>query len=574
MTAATGLVIAGGLAFPALEHVREAPPPPRPPFRLSLPLPTGLDLDVAQDYPFGLAFAADGRRAVYPASRNGEAALWLHDLTTGSAKALPGTDAGLLPFWSADSTRVAFFSRQRLRILDLSSGRVDDLAEAPSPGGGAWLPSGDLIVAPRLDHGLARYRAVDGTLSTLTELDGAAGERSHRLPVVTGNGAYVVFYVVADRATRAGIWLAPVDRPTGRVRLTGSDGHGVVAGDTLLYPVDGSLVGQPLDLATRALSGRPTLVATTVGVSAHHQLFASAGAEALAYAEAAPGARALTWTDRTGRAIGELAGPVHAWDVRISPDARAVAVTATDPQLGTLDIWLYDDGRLLPRRASPAHDVDDHPVWAPDATRLAWVSGRSTVIVRGRQAMLPEDRVWRSDSRIRLWDWSGPRALIMGVASETMREDLYRLDTAGDTAPVPYLRSPFNETSAAISPDGRWTAYASDESGRSEIYVDRFPEPSSRVRLTADGGADPRWRGDGREIVFRRGDALYAVQLSPQNDSLQATGTSRLFDAGPDLRAYDMTRDGRRFVLNRPVKGQPPIIRIVVNWRTAEGNRD
>jgi eukaryotic-like serine/threonine-protein kinase len=558
--------MAAALAVPAIEHLRETPPPQARPLRLSLPLAAGLALHVAADYPFGLALAPDGRRAVYPAAKDGSPALWLHDLTTGRADPLPGTEAGLLPFWSPDGRGVGFFSHGRLRSIDLESGRVDDLAEAAAPGGGVWLASGDLIVAPRLDDGLVRYHAADRTLRPWTEVDRGAAETSHRLPGITSDGGHIVFYVAAKQAARAGIWLAPLDRPTDRVRLTGSDGHGIVAGSALLYSVDGSLVMQRLDVAARALVGRVSLLAPSVGVGPQHQLFASAAADAIVYAEASTAARELSWTDRTGRSIGTLAGPVHAWDVRIAPDGNSVAVSRTDPQLATLDVWVYDEGRPLARRISPALDVDEGPVWSPDATRLAWVSGRTAVTIRGRQAMLPEERIRRFDRRARLWDWSRTGQLIVGLSDDTTREDLWRLDSRGEMEPEAYVRSPFNETSAAISPDGRWLAFASDEPGRNEIYINRFPRATSPVRLTADGGADPRWRADGREVVFRRANALYAMALRQNGDQVEAIGTTRLFDTGPDLRAYDMTRDAQRFLLNRPMPGEPaPVIRVLIN---------
>lgn len=567
--AAAGLVLMVALARPALDHLRETPPPPAAPVRLSLAPVDGLAIGAGENYPFGLALSPDGRRLAYPASRDGDVALWLHDLASGRAEAVPGTSAALLPFWSPDGRRIGFFSQGRLRALDVAGDAIEDLADAPAPAGGTWLPSGDLIVAPRLDGGLMRYRAADRTWSEWTAVDRAAGETSHRLPFVTADGAHVVFYVVADRAARAGVWLAALDRPADRVRLTASAGHAIVAGDQLIYGLDGSLVAQRLDAAAPALVGRPALLALATGIGAEHQLFATAAADVLVYGEPASGARELVWTDRSGDARSTLAGPVHAWDLRIAPDGASVAVTRTDPQLATLDVWVYDGDRPMPRRISPALDVDDSPIWAPDGVRLAWISARTTVMVRGRQAMLPEDRLHRFEGRARLWDWSSGGQLVVGVSAPGTRDDLWIVDARGTGQPTPYAQTTFNEVQAAVAPDGRSVAYASDESGRFEIYVDRFPRPGSRVRITADGGADPRWRADGRELVFRRGNALYAASIGTKAGAIEALGTSRLFDAGPDLRAYDMTRDGRRFVLNRPMPGlSAPAARVVVNWAT------
>lgn len=562
-----GLALVVALGVPAVRHLREVPPPPPSPLELWWKPPAGVVQGGGPNHPFGLALAPDGRRLVYPGVQNGEIALWLHDLGTGRIERLAGTDAGVSPFWSPDGRSVGFFSGGHLRIANLDTGHVDDCGEA-SASGGAWLPSGEIVVARSTDGGLARYQPASRQWSAFTSPDRAAGEVGHLLPVATLDGTDVVFYVVADRPARSGIWLAAVDRPDERVRLTGSEGHGIFAGDLLVYSADGSLVAQHLDRATRRLTGRPALVALSAGIGPAHQLFATAASDVLAFGEPTSTARELVWTDRSGEVTGTLAGPVHAWDVRIAPDGASVAATRRDPQLATLDVWIYDTDRAIPRRVSPGLDIDDHPVWAPNAERLAWISGRTTVMVRGRQALLPEDRVRRFDSRVRLWDWSASNRLVGSAAGDGTREDLWIMDAAGATAPGAFAQSPFNEVQAAVAPDGRWLAYASDESGRYEIYIDRFPAPGARVRVTADGGTDPRWPADGRGLVFRRGDDVYAVAVEPDGATLVAGATSRLFSAGPDLRAYDMTRDGRRFLLNRPMPGvAAQSVRVMVNWR-------
>lgn len=573
---AAGLAAAAALARPALEHWSETAPPAPPAVRATLSLPESLALNV-DDRGFGLALSPDGRRIVYPAARNGDAALWLHDLRTGRADAVPGTDDARLPFWSADGRSIGFFSEGRLRMLALDSHTVQDLADAPAPAGAAWLPSGDIIAGLRDGEGLMRYRASDRSWTPWTEIDRGEGESSHQMPVAASDGAHVLFHVAAERGTRAGIWIAPVDRPADRVRLTGSEAQAIVDGNAVLYALDGSLVWQPLDADAHRLLGRPELLATSIGIGSARQLFAAASRDVLVSLEPASGARELVWMDRGGQMLSALAAPVQAWDVRIAParagssrarTAGSVAVTRTDPQLGTLDVWIYDSDRPLPRRISPALDIDDSPVWAPDRSRLAWISSRTTVMIRGSQAVLPEEPLAKLDGRARLWDWGSNGLLVASVRRPSTGDDLVLLDARGRTPPSTYAETPFNETAAAISPDGRWLAYTSDESGRDEIYVDRLPQPGRRIRVTAEGGTGPRWRADGRELVFRRGNTLYAVAMNQAGDRIEAGATVRLFDAGPDVRAYDVSADGERFLLNRPMAGEPaPRVRIVVNWR-------
>jgi Tol biopolymer transport system component len=255
--------------------------------------------------------------------------------------------------------------------------------------------------------------------------------------------------------------------------------------------------------------------------------------------------------------------------MRVSPDGRRTAVTELDSQLATLDVWIYEGAEPVPRRISPALDVDEGPVWAPDGARLAWTSARTTVMVRGAQAMLPEVRLRRFEQPARVWDWSADdRWLVLGLREEGTKDDLWLLDPRRAENPVAYARSAFSEINAAVSPDGRWLAYASDESGRFEIYADAFPNASGRrVQLTMGGGAEPRWRRDARELVFRRGGSLYSVAVKPSAGRLTASNTSMLFESSAGLRAWDMTMDGERFLLNVPAAGrEAPPLHVVVHW--------
>jgi Tol biopolymer transport system component len=279
-------------------------------------------------------------------------------------------------------------------------------------------------------------------------------------------------------------------------------------------------------------------------------------------------ARELTWVTRAGVRAGAVGGPSDAWDVRIAPGGRAVAVTELDRQLSTLDVWIYDGVSPIPRRLSPSLDADEGAVWAPDGSRLAWVSGRRQVLTRGALGMLPEDSLARFDGPVRVWSYSRDGAmLIVSLTGPDTGLDLWLLPARGAGEPAPYAITPFNEAQGAVSPDGRWLAYASDESGEYELYLDSLPRPGDRIRLTLGGGSDPRWRGDGREVYFRRGNAVYALGLDGAGTTPTLGATTRLFDAGPDLRAYDATADGQRFLVNVPAAADLEAdITAVVNW--------
>jgi Tol biopolymer transport system component len=561
--AIVAIVAAMGALF-ALRSEQVSPLSPAP-LRLALAPPDDTVVGGGPDYPFGLALAPDGRRLVFPAAKSGLVQLWLRDLTSGDTQPLPGTEEGVLPFWGPDGRAIGFFSGGRLRVITLEDAAVRDLADAPAPRGAAWHPGGDIIFAPEGEGGLLRRRGSDGAIERFTEL--AAGESSHRLPLVFDNGRQLLFFVRAAEPMRQGIWIAPFDQPADRQRLTGADSNGVVGGETMIYASDGVLLGQRLDLPARALTGRAVVLGTPVGRSPQNQLFATTAGDLLLYGAPSSPLREVRWFERSGTPAAALGGPMEAWDVRIAPGGTQVAVTGLDPQLNTLDIWAYDGDRPLPRRISPAIDVDESPAWAPDGARLAWVTGRRVVTTRGALAVLPDETLRKFANQVRVTDWSPDSQWIVGSESRPgTREDLWMLRADGSSEPTPYAASPFNEIQAAISPDGRWIAYASDESGRFEIYVDAFPVPGTRARVTTGGGVDPRWRADTAELYFRRGTEVHAVRPLNASGQPEAVSTERLFDAGAEIRAYDAAADGQRFLLNLPVaETAPQPINVIVH---------
>ncbi len=566
------------MAIIALRNLRARPPVGVSPLRLALTLPEDLALGAGADYLFGLSLAPDGRRLVFPAARFGLMQLWLRDLTTGETQALPGTDEGVLPFWAPDGRAVGFFAGGRMRVITLENAGINDLANAPSPRGGAWHPGGDIIFAPEADAALYRRRGSDGAVEPFTTLDTGFGESGHSQPVLLDRGRHVLFFVRSREPLRQGIWIAPLGEPSNRRRLIGTDGHGVGADDAVVYASDGALVAQRVDLETRSLIERSVLLGAPVGRTVHNYLFATVGGDVLVYGAPRSGLRELRWMDRSGVSTGVVGDPIQAWDVRISPGGTTVAVTGIDQQLGTLDIWAYEGERPLPRRISPAIDADEAPVWARDGSRVAWVTGRRTVTVRGALAELPDETVRKFGHPVRVTDWSPDRRwIVVSESRPDTHDDLWLVAPDGRAQPRAYAQSPFNEVQGVVSPNGRWMAYASDESGRFEIYVDAFPTPGNRARLSSGGGVDPRWKGDGGTVYFRRGAEVHEVIPKLAGGPPEAMSSERLFDAGAEIRAYDVTMDGQRFLLNLPAADaeQQPIT-VLVNWQAflRTGHRD
>lgn len=553
-------------AIPAIRHWRELPPEPPPPpqpLRSAWAPQAGLTAGAGGDYSFGLALAADGRKLVYPATRGGIPSLWLQDLRTGETRALPGTDGAAAPFWSADGSRVGFFVAGRLRALELSTGQISALAEAASPRGGAWNASGDVVFAPSLNGGLMRRNA-GGSLAPFTTIDTASGETAHAWPAFLPDGTHVVFFVSASQPSRAGIWLAPLDAPSSRRRILATDAQAIVTGHVLLYLRDATLMAQPLDASTLEPGGQATVAGVNAGRGPLGQLFATASSDVLIYGAPGTTLRQLRWTTRTGEPAGSTGEPVDAWDLRIAPDGRRVVVTELDRQLRTLDVFVHTAAQPAPLRLSLSTDVDDSGVWSPDGLRIAWAGQRRKVMIRGAGAVLPEQTIASFDTPVQVWDWSRDgRTLIIGRRATDSGEDVWMQPPVENADATPYAVAPFDQVYGALSPDGSRLAYASNESGQFDIYVDSFPEPGRRVRVTTAGATEPRWSADGRELYFRRGSEIHAVTF----DQFEIRSSMKLFDAGAAIRSYDVSRDGR-FLINLPASSSPAASTTLIHhWR-------
>ena len=603
-TAAVAALTAALLAVPAIRHWRERPPEPPPPpqpLRAAWAPAEGVEMGAGSDYVFGLALAPDGRRLVYPAAKAGVAipgpqradfarwgGLWLHDLRSGDTRALPGTERAAAPFWSADGTRVGFFADGHLRVVELSSGTASSLADAPSPRGGSWNAAGDIVFAGAANSGLTR-RHVDGSIAPLTTIDAAAGETSHAWPAFLTDGKHLVFLVTANDRSRSGIWITSMEDPSSRRRLTAAESQPLVPpappqplkalrpqAHTLLYLTDQVLVAHALDEQAQALDGRSVPIGLSVGRGPLGQTFASASADVLIFGAPATPLRELRWVSRNGTTIGRASEPVDAWDLRLAPDGRRIAVTEVDPQLRTLDVFIRSGSQPVGLRLSLSTDADESGVWSPDGLRIAWVSRRRSVMIRGAGAVLPEQTIATFDSPIQVWDWSRDgRSLLIGRTNADTRDDLWIQPPREGEAAQPYVTTAFNQTYGAISPDGRWAAYASDESGKFDIYVDAFPKPGSRVRVTTAGGTEPRWARDGEQLYFRRGSEIHVATLRRTAGArsvlsvpsvAEVSGLNRLFDAGAPVRSYDVSPDGR-FLLNLPAQmNTSSAITLIHHW--------
>jgi Tol biopolymer transport system component len=574
LLAAVLAVLLGITAVPAVRHWREQPPRGPEPIRATWTAPPDLTVGSGSEYPFGLALSPDGRRVAFSAARDGHVQLWLQDLSTGRVTPLPGTERAASPFWSHDASRIGFFADGAIKAFALDGAEVTELGTVEAARGASWSEHGDLVFAND-DGGLSIVAGAERGGATadggrlLTSIDRAAGELAHVWPAFVPSGTHIVAFVRAESAARQGLYLIAIADGT-RTRLTGAAASGIPVRDRLIYANDGALISQTLDVAAGRLTGRAQLHGVRVGVSPLGQLLATAADDALVFSEPMTTQQELVWFSKEGERVERVGAPADIWSAAVAPDGRRVAATVLDPLLRTLDVVLFDGRTLMPTRLSLSIDTDEGPVWSPDGRRVAWVQGRHTIMTRGAGAVLPADEVVRFDELVRVSQWTpdGDGLVVSRTLAET-REDIWLVPAGGSGTPRAVVSSPFADVQGVVSPDGRWLAYASDEAGEMNVYVqlvqDRSPEPGTRERVSSGGGSDPRWSRSGRELFFRRGREIHvAVPASGRGQNAVAT-TSMVFQTEVPVRWFDLAPDGR-FLLNLPVVAAPPPATLVVHW--------
>lgn len=526
-------------AVPALRHLRETPPPPPPALRAALDAPVGSELGSGDDI-LDAAISPDGLQIAFVATADGVPALWQRALDSDRAQPLRGTEGASLPAWKQDGSALSFFSGGQLRTISLADGRVSDLAPAALPSGAAWLSDGSLLFA---DGTGPIRRLARGAAGNATALK--AGDTTHRFPVPVGTSGDFL-YVAHVASGRPVVRLVSGGRETDLVRTSG---HAVMFGDVLLHVIDGTLSAQRIDRERGAPVGRSTPLAFDVGLSPAGHAFFTASNRVVAWAAAASRARELRWFAIDGTRGASVADPADIWQVRLSPDDRLAAVTMVEPLLRTLDIFVVPAAAAAAsaRRVSLSLSADTDPVWSPGGERIVFRSmqnGQPTLLARPPQFSEQADQtVLRSDLDETASDWRddapGPALLFHAPGSGTGL-DIWALDV-GSGARRPVARGAFNESDARWSPDGRWIAYVSDESGQPEVVVERWPPDGRRRRVTTAGGSRPRWRRDGRALFFLRGGRLMqAAALDGSSGSGGSTDTSGSVEADLQVRLGDL----------------------------------
>ena len=545
--------------------------------RLTLAIPEGVYFrsDVETH---NLAISPDGTKLVFVASSKGRRMLWLRSLDTVSTEPIEGTQDAVSPIWSPDSRSIAFFSERKLKRVDVSGGRPQTIRELASDAEdriGTWTSDNFIVYTDEdLGAGFVRVPAEGGDTSVVFKDKDFPVYWIEFLP----DNKHFLITAASEQKGTPGIYIGKIGSAQLKMLLPVRSRVAYVKPGYLLYVKEGALMAHAFDPKNLELRGQASVVidrmpnfektgwaefsASDNGVLAHLNFLYDSE---------------LVWFDRGGRELEPLgsSGPYYA--ARLSPDGQQVVMAMTDPTLGSADIWIQDLQRKTRTRAVLGSTDDGDPVWSPDGKKLAFFScceHSSTLYIKniheagkGKTFL---DRGFQTPL-----DWSRDGKYVLFTEGQpTGFRDLWVLPVADVSKRFALTNSSFDESAGRFSPDGKWVAYVSNESGQEDVYVARFANSQERWRVSTAGGHNPHWRGDGQELFFVDAEKRFMAVPMKIGDSLTPGLPSPLFRIDTLLgNDYDVTADGQRFLVTRTnATAQAVPFNVIVNWQSALKN--
>jgi serine/threonine protein kinase len=583
---ATSLVLAALASFLLIRRLTDAPVP-------------GSAVHFALDTPSELSFpelsppalSPDGRYVAFAVrAPSGDSELRIRTLDSPETRALPGTEGARAPFWSPDSKSLAFSTNDELRALALAGGVVRRICKLPRSGTalGTWSEAGTIVFeSGGATASLYVVPAAGGDAKPLTTRDATRGETTHSWPQFLPDGRHLLFEVTSGDPGNAGLFVITSDAPGERKRVLPDQARLLYAAPGHLLSVhDGVLTAQPFDARRLATTGDAVPLASSVasfsGVP-NWGMFSASASGRLSWISGQDEASRLVWRDRKGGTLGELGDPARYAQIALSPDNRRVVAEVAGED-GHFDLWLIDVTRGVASRftTDPADERD--PVWSPDSQEIVFstnTSGDQNLLRKGLSgsepaAPLPGGIGQAAGTRevAKAWWREGNRLFYLTIAGGDDRA-LWSFSLDGREKPR-QLNEGFAIDQPQVSPDGRWLAYISVESGRFEVYLEPFQRRGARVRVSASGGGQPRWRGDGKELFYLSLDgALMAVDVRDGTRGLElgmpsaliAPSTLRAVVQGPDYSDYAVSADGQRFLFKSlGASTEPQRIHMLLDW--------
>jgi serine/threonine protein kinase len=531
-----------------------------------------------------LALSQDGRSLAFVAAHDGASRLWVRMLDQPVSRSLPGSEGATYPFWSPDGRRLGFFAEGKLKRIDLPDGVPQVLGDAPEGRGGTWNADDVIVFAPGTVGPLMRTSAAGGKPVAVTQVP--SGRGSHRWPQFLPDGRRFLFFTTFVPRDARGTYLGSLDSPDVSLVLSG-DTTALFTPDALLFVRQSELVAVRFDAGTGTTSGEPIPIAQDVGVAAgaFRSAFAVSLSGIVVHRAMPSGLRQLAWVDRAGHQLGTV-GPPDEYalsTVALSPDEQRVLV-ARQTQSNT-DVWMIDVVRGVVSRVTSEQSTDAGGLWSRDGRFMFFHSDRHGVfdVFRGP--------LGSSGDSVRVTSFAEPtvahsfspddQLLVYALASPETGSDLWMMRMSGEQQVSPVVKTAGDDHSAELSRDGKWLLYASNLSGRTEVYLQSFPLAGERVQVSRGGGAQPRWRRDGGELFYLapNGDLIAVPIATASNERTPKPGApvplfrTRLATGAGITNAptflkpqYAVARDGR-FLMNVALEAPPTApIGVVVNW--------
>jgi serine/threonine protein kinase len=533
------------------------------------------------------AVSPDGRYLVFTGQSSSGTALWLRPLDSPDTRMMPGTEGAGSPFWSPDSASLAFVAGGEIKRLALADRTVQRICLLPRDRftGGTWNEAGTIVFSNGGPSAtLYQVAATGGDATALTTLDRSKAEAAHWWPQFLPGGRDLLFQVGSGQEASAGLFTMRLDSPGTKRRVIPDGARFQYAAGQLFGVQHGVLGAQPFDAQNLVVTGKVVPIASSVATFTNYSdwgWFSASAGGGLTWVSAPDTTVHLEWVHRSGKRLGTIGEPGKYSQIALSPDDKRLAVELPDAT-GRFDIWVIDVLRGLASRltSDPANDRD--PVWSPASDALVYSSDatgdqnllRKSLLDSRPPAPLPSGSgATPSEPDVaESWSRDGNTLFFVTLGQE---RTVWTLNMSGDGRAESLIKGPFLVDEPHVSPDGRSFAYVSTESGRSEIYVAPVRQSGERVRVSTDGGGQPRWRRDGQEIFYLSLDGGlmsasvdHGAALTIGNPNLLISHDKlRAIVQGPDYDDYDVSSDGQRFLIKTaPARVERQRIHVVVNW--------
>ena len=570
LAASSGLIALGVafFAFTLSGKLRDA----RQPVSAEINAPPGADFGAA--VMGAAAISPDGKHLVFVAGDSKSSKLWLRDLSTGRTALLPGTDDALFPFWSPDSRFVAFFATGKLNKVSIDGGPVQIICDAVEGRGGSWSPNGTVIFTPNITEPLYRVPEGGGTPQKLTD---AKPGWTHRNPYFLPDGEHFLFISrePSGSATAGSLYAGSLKGGEPKLLLDRAS-NVQYSGGYLLYFKDGNVVAQAFDASALKLSGDPVPIAERVDYwnARDSAYFSASPGGVLLYRQMVQTPTQPTWVDAQGRELGKVGEPGIYQGLKLSRDGSKLALARAGKDPLRFDVWITDVQHNSSTRATLVDSPQVSADFSPDGNTLAISAdiggSRGSLWTQSVSGTGAQDKIADTPIWMVLSDWSKDgRYLIGDIQENTTREDVFFVDLKGDRKITKFLQTPASEQAATLSPNGKWLAYVSDESGRFEVYVVAFPGPGGKWAISSSGIdilTPCSWSADGKELYYQSSGKIMAVPIQ-NTDSFQFGTPQPLPMSTTDISGFTTgPTSGRFLVLRRSGQAEPSPIHLVLNW--------